>query len=199
MKKRFLKLYESWLTRYNHGGFLQGDIVKLKLDALKHYFVKTQSDDLVKNIEDLIKDGRTLRVTNVINKFPAVMGTGNPDDVGPDFTVEIGLDEGGGRIYKTAIVHVGMIDKIDTVPGLEEVPDRNKYDNKIKIKPVEVKDEAEEVPFYSPARTRTADLGNKKLAPTESKLKNVNTAIPASPAVGDKDPASYTAKYMPKA
>jgi len=199
MKKRFLKLYESWLTRYNHGGFLQGDIVKFKADALKHYFIKTQSDELVKNLEDLIKDGRTLRVTNVINKFPAVMGTGNPDDVGPDFTVEVGLDEGGGRIYKTAIAHVGMLDKIDTVPGLEEVPDRNKYDNKIKIKPVEVKDEAEEVPFYSPARTRTADLGNKKLAPTETKLKNVNTVIPSSPNVNAKDPASYTAKYMPKA
>lgn len=199
MKKRFLKLYESWLTRYNHGGFLQGDIVKFKANALKHDFVKTQADDLVKNIEDLVKDGRTLRVTNVINKFPAVMGTGNPDDTGPDFTVEVGLDVGGGRIYKTAIVHAGMIDKIDTVPGLEEVPDKNKYDNKIKIKPVEVKDEAEEVPFYSPARTRTADLGNQKLAPTESKLKNVNTAIPSSPNVDAKDPASYTAKYMPKA
>jgi hypothetical protein len=199
MKKRFLKLYESWLTRYNHGGFLQGYIVKFKADALKHYFIKTQSDELVKNLKDLIKDGRTLRVTNVINKFPAVMGTGNPDDVGPDFTVEVGIDEGGGRIYKTAIAHVGMLDKIDTVPGLEEVPDRNKYDNKIKIKPVEVKDEAEEVPFYSPARTRTADLGNKKLAPTETKLKNVNTAIPASPNVDAKDPAFYTAKYMLKA
>lgn len=199
MKKRFLKLYESWLTRYNHGGYLQGDIVAFKPDALKHDFIKTQADDLKKNIEDLIKDGRTLRVTNVINKFPAVMGTGNPDDTGPDFTVEIGLDEGGGRIYKTAIVHVGMLTKINTVPGLEEVPDRNKYDNKVRIKPVEVKDEAEEVPFYSPARTRTADLGNKKLASTESKLKNVNTAIPASPNVDAKDPASYTAKYMPTA
>jgi len=199
MKKRFLRLYESWLTRYNHGGFLQGDIVKFKVNALKHPFVVTQSDELAKNLENLIKDGRTLRVTNVINKFPAVMGTGNPDDTGPDFTVEVGLDEGGGRIFKTTIVHVGMLDKIDTVPGLEEVPDRNKYDNKVKIKPVEVKDEAEEVPFYSPARTRTADLGNKKLAPTESKLKNINTAIPASPNADAKDPASYTAKYMPKA
>jgi hypothetical protein len=199
MKKRFLKLYESWLTRYNHGGFLQGDIVKFKVNALKHDFVKTQADDLVKNIEDLIKDGRTLRVTNVINKYPAVMGTGNPDDTGPDFTVEVGLDEGGGRIYKHAIVHVGMLDKIDTVPGLEEVPDKNKYDNKIKIKPVEVKDEAEEVPFYSPARTRTADLGGNKLAPTESKLKNVNTAIPSGKNYIDKDPATYTAKYLPKA
>jgi hypothetical protein len=199
MKKRFLRLYESWLTRYNHGGFLQGDIVKLEADALKHDFIKTQADDVIKNIEDLLKDGSTLRVTNVINKYPSVMGVGNTDNTGPDFTVEIGLDEGGGRMYKTAIVHVGMIDKIDTVPGLEEVPDRNKYDNKIKIKPVEVKDEAEEVPFYSPARTRTADLGNKKLAPTESKLKNVNTAIPALPNANAKDPATYTAKYLPKA
>ena len=199
MKKRFLKLYESWLTRYNHGGFLQGDIVTFKPNALKHDFVKTQSDVLAKNIEEMIKDGRTLRVTNVINKYPAVMGVGNADDTGPDFTVEVGLDEGGGRIYKTAIVHVGMLNKIDTVPGLEEVPDRNKYDNKIKIKPVEVKDEAEEVPFYSPARTRTADLGNKKLAPTESKLKNINTEIPAGKNYIDKDPATYTARYMPKA
>jgi hypothetical protein len=197
MNKRFFKLYESWLTRYNHGGFLQGDIVKFKADALKHDFIKTQANDVVKNIEDLLKDGRTLRVTNVVNKYPSVMGAGNPDNIGPDFTVEVGLDEGGGRIYKTAEVHIGMLDKIDTTPGLEEVPGRNKYDNKIKIKPVEVKDEAEEVPFYSPARTRTADLGNKKLAPTESKLKNVNTAIPTSPNVNAKDPASYTAKYMP--
>jgi hypothetical protein len=199
MKKRFLKLYESWLTQFNHGGFLQGYIVKFKANALKHNFVKMQADDLVKNIQDLIKDGRTLRVINVINKFPAVMGTGNPDDAGPDFTVEVGLDEGGGRIFKTAIVHVGMLDKIDTVPGLEEIPDKNKYDNKVKIKPVEVKDEAEEVPFYSPARTRTADRGNQKLSPTESKLKNVNTVIPSLPNIDAKDPASYTAKYLPKA
>lgn len=199
MNKRFLRLYESWLTRYNHGGFLQGDIVKFKDDALKHYYLKTQAEDLIQNIKDLKDGGLTLRVTNVINKFPAVMGTGNPDDVGPDFTVEVGQDEGGGRIIKTAIVHVGMIDKVDTVPGLEEVPDKRKYDNKIKIKPVEVKDEAEEVPFYSPARTRTADLGGGKLAPTENKLKNVNVKIPAGKNHIDTDPAAYTAKYLPKA
>jgi hypothetical protein len=199
MKKRFLRLYESWLTRYNHGGFLQGDIVKFKSDALKHPFVKTQADDLVQNLKDLIDGGLTLRVTNVINKFPAVMGTGNPDDSGPDFTVEVGEDVGGGRIIKHAIVHVGMLDKIDTTPGLEEVPDKNKYDNKVKIKPVEVKDEAEEVPFYSPARTRTSDRGNQKLAPTEASLKNVNIKIPAGKNFIDADPAAYTAKYMPKA
>lgn len=198
MKKRFLRLYESWLTRYNHGGFLVGDIVKFKDGALKHEFVGTQSDNLVVNIKELIANGKILRVINVINKYPAVMGVGNTDDTGPNFTVEIGEDDGGGRVYKSAIVHVGMLDKIDTVPNLEPVPDNHKYNNKIKIKPEIVKDEAEEVPFYSPARTRTADLGNKKLAATETTLKNVNVKIPASPAVGHKDPAAYTAKYLPK-
>ena len=197
MNKRFLKLYESWLTRTNHGGYLMGDIVKFKANALKHPFIATQPEDLVNNIKEIIKDGYTLRIVNVINKYPAVMGAGNADYSGPDFTVEVGEDQGGGRVFKSALVHVGMIDKINTVPGLEEVPDRNKYDNKVKIKPEVVKDEAEEVPFYSPARTRTADLGNQKLAPTESKLKNVNVKIPASPAVGAKDPASYTASYLP--
>ena len=199
MNKRFLKLYESWLTRYNHGGFLVGDIVKFKDGALKSEFLKTQADSLVKNIENMIKSGNVLRVTNVINKYPAVMGTGNPDDVGPDFTVEVSEDMGGGRIGTSAIVRVTMLDKIDTVPNLEPVPDKHKYDNKIKIKPQPIKDEAEEVPFYSPARTRTADLGGQKLAPTESKLKNVNTKIPAGKNFIDADPAAYTAKYLPKA
>ena len=199
MNKRFLRLYESWLTRYNHGGFLVGDIVKFKDGALKNEYLKSQAEDLIKNIEALIKSGHTLRVTNVINKFPAVMGTGNPDDVGPDFTVEVSEDTGGGRLGTSAIVHVTMLDKIDTVPNLEPVPDKNKYDNKVKIKPQPVKDEAEEVPFYSPARTRTADLGGQKLAPTESKLKNVNTKIPAGKNFVDADPAAYTAKYLPKA
>ena len=198
MKKRFVKLYESWLNRYNHGGFLVGDIVKFKDDALKHDFVKTQSDDLVQNLKNLIDCGLTLRVTNVINKFPAVMGAGNPDDSGPDFTIEVSADEGGGRIINRSIVHSAMIIKIDTVPNLEPVPDKNKYDNKVRIKPVEVKDEAEEVPFYSPARTRTSDRGNNKLAPVEASLKNVNVKIPALPNVTAKDPASYTAAYLPK-
>jgi hypothetical protein len=199
MKKRFLALYESWLTRSNHGGFLVGDIVKFKDNALKHDHLKTLSDEAVKAIKALVDCKGTIRVTNVINKYPAVMGSGNPDSFGPDFSVEVSEDTGGGRLGNSAVVHAGMIEKIDTVPNLEPVPDKNKRNDRVSVKPEVVKDEAEEIPFYSPARTRTSDLGNGKLSPGDRSLKNVNTKIPATPAVTRKDPASYTADYLPKA
>jgi len=62
---------------------------------------------------------------------------------------------------------------------------------------VEVKDENEEVPFLSPGRTHTADLGNKKDSKSETNLHNKNVKIPSSPAKGASDPASYTASYLP--
>jgi len=199
MKKRFISLYESWLDRSNHSSYLVGDIVEFKPDALKHPFFKTQADAILDTVKALIDSGDTLRVTNVINKRPAVMGTGNPDDVGPDFTVEVSADTGGGRLGNSAVVPTAMLKRIKVEPNLEPVPDKRKYDNRVKIKPEVVKDEAEEVPFYSPARTRTSDLGNGKLSPGDRSLKNVNIKIPASPAKGAADPASYTAAYLPKA
>jgi hypothetical protein len=199
MKRRFLALYESWLTRSNHSGFLVGDIVKFKDNALKHDHLKTQSDEVIKVIKALADSKGTIRVTNVINKYPATAAAGNPDDFGPDFSVEVSEDMGGGRIGQSAIVHVGMLTRVDTTPNLEPVPDKNKRKDKINIKPEPVKDEAEEVPFYSPARTRTSDLGNGKLSTGDRSLNNVNTAIPSSPNVTAKDPAAYTANYLPKA
>lgn len=199
MKRRFLALYESWLTRNNHSGFLVGDIIKFKPDALKHEYITTQSDDVVDAIKHLAGCKGTLRVVNVINKYPAVGGNGNTDNTGPNFTIEVAEDMGGGRLSPSAIVHVNMIERIDTTPNLEPVPDKNKRKDRVTIKPEPVKDEAEEVPFFSPARTQTSDLGNGKLSPGDRSLNNVNTVIPASPNVDAKDPAAYTARYLPKA
>lgn len=199
MKRRFIKLYESWLTRNNHSGFLVGDIIKFKPDAFKHDYIKTQSDEVAKAIKHLIDCKGTVRVVNVINKYPAVGGSGNTDNVGPDFTVEVSEDTGGGRLGVSAVVHVGMIERIDTTPNLEPVPDKNRRKDKITIKPEEVKDEAEEAPFYSPASTRTSDIGGGKLSKGDRTLNNANASIPASPSVDAKDPAAYTAKYLPRA
>jgi len=66
------------------------------------------------------------------------------------------------------------------------------------IKAKVVKDEQEEVPFYTPQGTRLSDVGNKKLTTGDRVLKNQNTVIPSSPAEGHKDPASYTYNYLPK-
>lgn len=202
MNKKFIKLYESWMNRTNHGsGFEVSDIVKFKDDALSNKFLKTQSDEIVKRIKDLIDSGCALRVKNIINNTPAVMGAGNTDDSGPYFTIEVCKEYAPGRFEPGGVqVHPSMIERIDVYPNLTTVPDKFKRKEKIDIKPKEVKDEeGEEVPFYSPNPiTRSSDHGDGKMVPGDRSLKNVNVVIPSSPDVTRKDPASYTADYLPK-
>ena len=55
--------------------------------------------------------------------------------------------------------------------------------------------------MQSPHRqTKTSDLGDNKDSEGDRELKNTNTTIPSSPAVGDKSPAvdKGTARYLPK-
>ena len=197
MKKRFVSLYESMLRRSTRGGYLVGDIVKFADNALKHDFIKSQSEDIKKNLENLIKGGNTLRVVNVISKYPAVGGEGNPDNLSGEYTVEVGEDISGGRILNSAVVSPDMIVRVDPTPNLEPVPTKNIRKNNVNIKPIPVKDEAEEVPFLSTANTKLSDVGGK-LVKGDRELTNTNTKIPAMPVTGQKDPATYTANYLPK-
>jgi hypothetical protein len=200
MNKKFLKLYESWMSRYNHSGFLVGDIVKFRDDYLKHDFLKSQTAAFVDKIKEYIECGNALRVKNVINNYPAVLAAGNTDDAGPDFTIEVVRELAPGMFEPSGIlIHPGMLEVTDVYPNLTPVPDKFKRKENITIKPEEVKDEeGEEVPFYSPKlNTRRSDVHGKMEAGDRS-LRNTNTAIPASPAVDHKDPASYVYNYLPK-
>jgi hypothetical protein len=198
MNKRFLKLYESTLTRYNHGGLLAGDVVKFVDNALNDPCFKNVQDEYKKQVEILIKGGKNLRVVNIKSTMPAVMGAGNPDYNGFSFYVEVGEDQGGARVTGTTTVPQFLLVRVNDYPNLPKVPDQFKYQDKTHIDPKEVKDEAEETPFYAPGRTRTSDRGNKKDTKSETSLGNKNVVIPSSPAIGHKDPASYVANYLPK-
>ena len=201
MNKRFLKLYESTIGRYNRGGFLVSDIVTFAKNALKNDFLKTQNEDVAARIKEYIESGDTLRVINIVNNAPPVMGANNTDDGGPDFTIEVGKETAPGRFETSGIlVHPTMLVRVDAYPNLTPVPDKVKRKEKIDIKPVAVKDEeGEEVPFYTPKlNTRRSDVHGKMEA-GDRVLNNVNVKIPSGTNAIDKDPASYTARYLPKA
>jgi len=198
MNKRFVKLYESIRTRYVNGGYLAGDVVKFVDNALRDPFFKTVEDDYKNEVESYIKSGDTLRVKNVKSLMPAVMGAGNTDYNGYGFSVEVCREIAPGRYSNNAItVPMHLLTKIESYPNLPEVPAKHKYDDKTHINPKAVKDEAEEVPFLSPSRTHTADLGNMKDTKSQTSLTDKNIKIPSMPAKGVKDPASYTAAYLP--
>ena len=198
MKRKFTVLVEN-ITRHVHGGFLAGDVVKFKKNAFSHRFFKECPAECAEQAKKLIESGVNLRAKNIKTLMPAVMGAGNTDNNGYSFSVEVTPEIAPGRydINQSLTVPHDTLERVDYYPSLPEVPEKFKRDNKTQIKPIEVKDEAEEVPFYSPFRTRTSDAGNKQIAGDRTLL-NQNTKIPASPAEGQKDPAQYTARYRPK-
>lgn len=199
MKKRFVDLYESIINRYNRGGFLAGDVVKFIPDVTKDEFFKKVDKGYKDKIEEYSKSGETLRVRNIKSTFPAVMGAGNSDYNGYSFGIEVCREIAPGRFdNESIVVPQNLLARItDEYPNLPAVPDKFKRKDTTQIKPIEVKDEAEENTALSPNRTRTSDRGDNKDTKSEVSLYNKNTKIPSSPAKDSSDPASYTARYLP--
>jgi len=187
------------MDRLNRGGYLVGDIVKFKDDAHTHDFYTNCSDEIRKKIEEYMNDGCNLRVKNITNVYPAVLGAGNTDDAG-SVNIEVCRETAPGRFDQSGIlVHPDMLEVVDVYPNLTPVPDKFKRKERITITPEEVKDEeGEEVPFYSPKlATRRSDVHGKMEAGDRS-LKNTNTVIPSGKNAVASDPAAYVYNYLPK-
>jgi len=200
MDKKFLKIYESALTRYTRGGFLTSDLVKFTDNALRNDFFKNQPDSVKNAVKELIDCGLNLRVKNVKSYFPAVMGAGNPDYNGTSFNVEVVPEIAPGKFdyQRSVTVPAVLLNHVDTYPNLSPVPDKLKYDNKVQIEPKEVEtDTTTKAPFTPAQQQQMSDVGGK-LSKGDRSLKNVNVEIPSEPAKGHSDPASYTANYLPK-
>jgi hypothetical protein len=199
MEKRFKKLYEATLSRYTRGGFLTSDRVKFADNALKNDFFKNQPDSVKQAVQELINSGLNLRVRNVKSAMPAVMGAGNPDDFGYSFTIEIVPEIAPGRydVNKAVTVPANLLVHQNDGINLTPVPDRLKYDNKVQIKPEEVEVNDDKTLLTPRSKTHMSDVDGK-LEKGDRELQNVNTQIPSKPAEGQKDPAAYTAQYLPK-
>jgi len=200
MEKKFIKLFEATLSRYTRGGFLTSDRVKFVDKALSHDFFKNAPTETKAAVQELINSGVNLRVRNVKSFMPAVMGAGNPDDFGYSFNIEVVPEIAPGLydVNKAVTVPSTLLDRFSDYPNLPPVPDKLKYDNKVQIKPSEVTINDDKTMLTPRSKTHLSDVGDKKLETGDRELKNVNVKIPSKPAEGHKDPASYTAQYLPK-
>lgn len=200
MEKKFIKLFEATLSRYTRGGFLTSDRVKFIDKALSHDFFKNVPEETKLAVKALIDSGVNLRVRNVKSHMPAVMGAGNPDDFGYSFNIEVVPEIAPGTydVNRAVTVPSTLLVRNADYPNLPPVPDAFKYDNKVQIKPSEVEVEDNKTMLTPRSKTHLSDVGNQKLETGDRELNNVNVKIPAEPAIGHKDPATYTAQYLPK-
>jgi len=200
MNKRFIKIFESTISRYTNGGFLVGDIVKIKPDAIRHKSFES-NEEMKFQLKDLMSSDLNLRIVNIKNKYPNVMGGSNTDTIGrQEALVDIAQELAPGRYHKYITVPMDVLVEINpNVPNLAPIPDSVKRKGNIQIKPG-VPEKAEEDNEFSPGNQTQKSVvePHGKNVKGDRELPTSNTQIPSSPAVGQRDPVSYTAEYLPK-
>lgn len=184
-------LFEANFTRFQGGGFLTGDLIKLREGWANDDWCKTAPQQVIDTLKQLDESDLVLRVSSVKAVRPAVNSSVDQAAQIDDFHVDITQESAPGRfsgVFVTLPQHLIELNGAnDTLP---EIPDslKKKYD--VDVKPREVEEESTDdqgdtTKFTSPQeQTGTDDKVNKQMTDQNIKLTNVEPA------------SSYTAGYM---
>jgi hypothetical protein len=173
METKFDVLFENLLERYQQGGFIIGDRVRFKKDALNSDFMKSKGQnfiDVVKSCMDP-KFDLNLRISAIKSVYPTTTqnyrgGTESPDKIYADIIVEY-----APGLYRTPMtVPIELLELQDDGINTGPVPDSVKRKSKITIKPEAVKAEQE--------------------AKFDINLQNKNVQIPGGAKWSDKEPGA---------
>jgi len=189
--KKFVKLHESYMRRYERGGFLVGDIFKFNdnfksQDSYKALGTKTQE-----LIDQIIDSGLNIQIVDIKDTDPARYPA-NPATSSMNVVLNIALDTGGGRYSHYCSIPCDLGQSVQYAPNLAPIPDALRRADKVNIKPEEfVEDEENLANRADPGGTEPHDL-----VPTNRSLPKKNTVIPSDPVTPSQAVTSYTNEYL---
>jgi hypothetical protein len=195
MNKKFPVVLESYLQKYTRGGFLTGDMVKIKSDLFRNNFFKKQTKGYQDKVKSWSDCDLLIRVSSVKPIRPTTQGAGNSEITGSEFDIDITQEIAPGRYVDFLTIPAEFLEPYSNGINLPPIPDSLKRKDNAQIKP-EIEDEDNQ----QVAHTQYSDDGKGKLIKGDRKLLNKNIKIPALPATGEKSPSvkSYTHRYVPK-
>lgn len=65
MQSKFQTIFENIVTRPRMGGFLRGDYVKIKRNALSHPSIQNAANQIKESLKELMKSDLKLRISNI--------------------------------------------------------------------------------------------------------------------------------------
>lgn len=186
--KKYLTLVETYLSRYQRGGFLVGDVFKFN-DNFKSEECYAKLGQNVKDmIDQMIESGLHVRVVG-IRDSTAPRYPGNPQTSSNDVELTLALDNGGGRYTHYINISPELGTPETFYPNLPPIPDAVRRKDKVNIKPEEL-EEIENV-------ANKTDRGDGKYSDTERSLAKANTSLPTKKAPQPlKAGATGTYKYL---
>lgn len=119
---KFLALLEKYQERFTQKGFLVGDVIKFNDNFKSHESYKSLPDNVKEVIDSYIDSGLHIRVTQAD-------GSGD---------VVVAQDHGGGRFVGNVTIPCCLGAPVDFGDNLPPVPEVQRHDTKVDIKPVEV-------------------------------------------------------------
>jgi hypothetical protein len=170
-KKRFLPLLESYMRRYERGGFLVGDIFKFNDNFNTNDDYKQLGQNVKDLIDQMIESGLHIRVVGIKDTSPQRYPGGDGGSLLP--VLDLALDTGGGRFSHYVSVPCQLGEPIAHTPNLPPIPDALRRKDKVNIKPEELEQDEENL-------TNKTDKGDGELSQTERTLPVDNTQIPSN-------------------
>lgn len=180
MEKKFNKIYESYVSRYTRGGFLTGDLVKIKKNYKSSEGYKKLSSEYKSKLDDLLASDLNLRVSGIENKYPSFQ-PGNTDNSSGEFSVTVSQETAPGRYDGFYQFPDDIFEPVDVYPNRMPVPDSMVRPNGTKIDPdtLEYEDDvvgqpnfkSQTEPGYLPDSEKPVKMGDDR------ELHNTNVEI----------------------
>ena len=170
MAKQYLSLVESYLSRYERGGFLVGDVFKFKNGFKSSETYKKLGQNTQELIDQMIESGLHVRVVG-LKDTTAARYPGNPQTATADVVVTLALDNGGGRYTHYVSVSPELGDAQSFYPNLPPIPAGAIRDKDVNIKPKELEKQDH--------ISNKTDKGDGQLSDTSRYLSDTNTQLPA--------------------
>ncbi len=134
MEKKFNKIYESYVSRYTRGGFLTGDLVKVRNDFKSTDGYKKLTPEFKQALDDLMASDLNLRVSGIENKYPSAQ-PGNTDNSSGEFSVTVSQETAPGRYDGFFQFPDDIFEPVDVYPNRMPVPNSMVRPNGTEIDP----------------------------------------------------------------
>ena len=189
--KKFVKLHESYMRRYERGGFLVGDVFKFNDNFKSADGYKALGANTQELIDQMMDSGLHIVIVGIKDsspsRYPASSQTSTLDVV-----LNIALDTGGSRYSHYCSIPGDLGQAVQYYPNLLPIPDAMRRADKVNIKPEEFVEDEENL-------ANRADPGGTEphnLVPTNRSLPKKNTEIPCDPVTPSPAVTSYTNEYL---
>jgi len=164
---KFKTLLEGTFSRFQGGGFLVGDIVKFKNDAMNSEWVKKQASNLLEKLKEFTECDEHIRISSVKGLRPAVSGSVQQDMQVGEFYCDIVREKAPGLFMDFITVPAEILEYQDPGINLPEIPDSQKGHDTTQIQPEQI-EQLENDPSLPYDQTGVSD-GDRSMSDSDHK------------------------------